>query len=148
MQLRNIVVFWPLLLIGCGSAPAILPAGYTVDIAPPAHETDLQKIDEAISKNEFIMVSQPNKQIRFSRDTSGILLQVWEWQHRRSTTVRVYKLEDTNGYSANLTDFQTSGMTLVGEPCRKYLEFVSALKVQFGTDRSRLKFYKETCDAS
>ncbi len=146
MRLRHVVAFYPLFLIGCGSTPAILPAGYTIDVTPPTQESDLRKIDEAVSENEFVMVSQPNKQIRFSRDTSGILLQVWEWQRRRSTTVRVYKLEDTNGYSVNLTDFQTSGMTLVGEPCRKYLEFVAALKARFGTEQSRLMFRRETCN--
>lgn len=144
MQMRYLVAFCPLLLIGCGSTSGIYPIGYTTEVAPPAEAADLQRIDEALEESGFVLTSQPNKQVRFSRDESAILLQIWKWQRRSSTDVGVHQEGDV--YRITFTDRQTTGVDLVGEPCRKYLEFMSALKAKFGPEQSRLTFRRETCN--
>ncbi len=144
MQMRYVLALCPLLLIGCDSTSAIYPIGYTTEVAAPAEATDLQRIDEALEESGFILASQPNKRIRFGRDESAILLQIWKWRRQSSTDVGVHREGDA--YRITFTDRQKTGIELVGEPCRTYLEFMSTLKAKFGLEQSRLTFRREACN--
>ena len=140
MQMQYVVALCPLLLIGCGGTSAIYPIGYTTDVAPPAEAADLQRIDEALEENGFVLTSQPNKRIRFSRDESAILLQILEMA--TSKLNRCWRPSGGRCVQITFTDRQTTGIELVGEPCHKYLEFMSTLKAKFGAEQSRLMFHK------
>lgn len=141
-------------LIGVGLTAIILVSCYnvvpvwSVSIRPATTQNGFLKIDDVVddvAKELEFVPSTPTFQYAMDSDGKFERIRQWTWSKREWTIIALHRYIDSNNYKIVFADIHTDGSELIGEPCRKYLKFVSALKKHFGSEQHRLKFYRETC---
>lgn len=136
--------FWAVLLCSCAE-PYFFPESW-IDVNPPLQENDAERVKEAALSVGFVFKGAPNVQTELAGLGPATGLLSWEWPAHNSVHIALLKISRTNSYRILFSDSRTPGLELIGPPCMKYMEFVASLKRQFGTERSRLRFYTETCN--
>jgi hypothetical protein len=125
---------------------------WPIDVAAPVKDTDVKWVEEVIHAQGFIP-STPTPEVLATSPGPAVSDEFggqWDWEAHKSTYVILFRVTvkstGSTSYRLFFVDGKTDGSELVGAPCKKYLEFISALKARFGAEQSRLRFIREACD--
>jgi hypothetical protein len=132
-----------LLLAGCGTPN--MPVARGVDIGGHALESDARKVDDIATGLGFVKVPNyfpPNHVLETATEDIQEL-EHWEFTKRPTLAIDLSRWLFSDRYHVSFTDYRMGAPDMVGETCTKYLEFVAAMKAEFGADR--LVFNKESC---
>jgi len=147
MRTIAVVAVLALLIAACGMVgrPNYYPVGYAIALSGPVGATELRNIDDVVESLGFRLDSIPNSEVLPRRPHPDFLIKFWKLPSHQSTQVYLDRIESENSYVLSLTDIDTGGVRLVGEPCTKFLELSRALKEKFRKEPMQLKFLKDTC---
>jgi len=118
-----------------------------VDFLVPIDELDAAGVEEAAVHSGFRPILDSNAKVAALKAAPDPLYEMWELPSHKIATITLTKLTKSNSFLVMFVskDPAKHNSPLSGDACKKWLMFSSAMRMEFGRGRPKIKFRLPQC---